>query len=75
MTIKKLILAGNEKKVVRENKLKTFYLNFIKNKNIIQTSIYAGLLFDHLLFNLEKADIVLAASIMKLLLLFLLLLF
>ena len=32
LTIKKLILDGNEKKVVRENKLKFFYLNFIKNK-------------------------------------------
>ena len=30
---KKLILDRNEnKKVVRENKLKTFYLDFIKNK-------------------------------------------
>ena len=29
---KKLILDGNEKKAVRENKLKTFNLNFTKNK-------------------------------------------
>ena len=29
---KKMILEGNEKKVVRENKLKRFYLNITENK-------------------------------------------
>ena len=29
---KKMILDGYEKKAVRENKLKTFYLNLTKNK-------------------------------------------
>ena len=38
---------GMKKKVVRENKLKTFYLNFTKNRKIIHTSVYAGLLFDN----------------------------
>ena len=37
--------GGNEKKVVRENKLKTFYLNFTENRKKIQTSVYDGLLF------------------------------
>ena len=36
-----------KKNVVRENKLKTFCLNFTKNKKIIQTCVYAGLLFDN----------------------------
>ena len=35
---KKLILGWDEKNVVRENKLKTFYLNFTKNNKIIQTT-------------------------------------
>ena len=35
---KKLILDENEKRVVRENKLKTFYLNFIKNKKYYRPS-------------------------------------
>ena len=38
---------GRELKKNRENKLKTFYLNFCKNKKMIQTSVYAGLLFDN----------------------------
>ena len=45
---KKTILDWNEKKVVRE-KLKTFYLNFTKNKKIIQISVYAGLLINNYL--------------------------
>ena len=32
LTIKKLILDRNEKNVVRENKFRTFYFNFTKNK-------------------------------------------
>ena len=59
-----------KKKKVRENNMKTFYLNFTPppKKKIIQTSVYAGLLFDNYLFNLEKADLflnILAASIME----------
>ena len=38
-----MILDIDEKKVARENKLKTFYLIFSENKKIIQTSVYAGL--------------------------------
>ena len=41
---KKMILDG--KKVVRENKLKAFFLILPKIK-IMQTSVYAGLLFDN----------------------------
>ena len=40
---KKLILEVNEKEEVRESKLKTFYMNFIKINKIIQTSVYTGL--------------------------------
>ena len=42
--MKKLVLDGNKKKVVRENKLKTFYLNFTKNK---KEYIPFGMLFDN----------------------------
>ena len=40
MTIKMLILKRNKKNVVRENKLKAFYLNFTKKiKNITDQRI------------------------------------
>ena len=39
VTIKKWILEGNEKNEIRKCKLKTFYLNFTKNKRIMQITI------------------------------------
>ena len=36
-----MVLEVNEKKVVKENKLISFYLNFSKNKKIIETIVYA----------------------------------
>ena len=39
---KKLILEGNEKREVRESKLKTFNFNFKQNKEIMQTRAYTG---------------------------------